>query len=163
MTKAAAPIPRRGDRWNPLRWQTRIWLAVDTTDPDECWVWQGHLDKDGYGQIRGNGGRGAPLLRAHRAMYALVRKEAIPAGLTIDHLCRNKACVNPDHLEVVDHRTNILRSTGPAAVNAVKTHCIHGHEFTPENTYVRKRKGGGRICKTCNTTRAKERRRGTAV
>ncbi|NED52837.1 HNH endonuclease, partial [Micromonospora aurantiaca] len=70
-----------------------------------------------------------------------------------DHLCRNRACVNVTHLEIVTNRINILRGETLQAANAAKTHCIRGHEFTPENTYV---KNGGRDCRTCARERQRE-------
>ena len=72
----------------------------------------------------------------------------IPDGLSIDHLCRNRRCCNPAHLEAVTNRENLLRGpTTQASRNAVKTHCINGHEFTEANTYYRK---DGRTCRTCS-------------
>jgi hypothetical protein len=80
----------------------------------------------------------------------------IPEGLTIDHLCRNRGCVNPAHLEAVTNRTNLLRGDGIAALNARKTHCKRGHEFTPENTYVWRE--GTRACRACHTAQEQARR-----
>lgn len=74
-------------------------------------------------------------------------------GKTIDHLCRNRGCVNPLHLQAVPMRENTLRGFGPSAENARKTHCKRGHEFTPENTYLH---DGRRICKQCNRDRNRE-------
>ncbi|GAA5056343.1 HNH endonuclease [Streptomyces similanensis] len=71
----------------------------------------------------------------------------------IDHRCRRRNCVNVDHLEAVDHRTNTLRSTAPTAINARKTHCHAGHPFTPANT--RRRSDGSRRCRTCERTRTR--------
>jgi hypothetical protein len=93
------------------------------------------------------------LLKAHRVTYALV-KGPIPAGLQLDHLCRNTSCVNPNHLEAVTTRENTMRSTGLSALNAKKTHCLRGHEFTPENTYV-KRGDGARVCRQCAAERTR--------
>jgi hypothetical protein len=94
---------------------------------------------------------------AHRLAYELF-VGPIPEGQTIDHLCRNRPCVNPGHLEVVDMRTNLLRGSSPTAQNARKTHCKHGHEFTPENTALKQ--GRYRICRTCRARRNREYRRG---
>jgi hypothetical protein len=91
---------------------------------------------------------------AHRLAYQWWRGP-IPEGLTLDHLCRLPACVNPWHLEAVTNTVNILRGTAPSAKYAKATHCIHGHEFTEENTYVYP---GHRRCRTCIFDRQRERR-----
>ena len=118
-----------------------------TVDPDTgCWNWSGSTNKDGYPRMH----RGY----AHRILYEH-HVGPIPAGFTIDHRCENTHCVNPAHFEAVTQRTNILRGNGPAARNARKTHCIHGHEFTPENTHTRVSHGRTwRDCRTCARTRA---------
>jgi hypothetical protein len=108
-----------------------------------CWLWLGKLDKDGYGTL----GVNYAMKKAHRASYEFARGP-IPPGLHIDHLCRVRCCVNPDHLEPVTCRENLMRGKGLAAINHAKTHCVHGHEFTPDNTYFH-RSRRGRICKTC--------------
>jgi hypothetical protein len=92
---------------------------------------------------------------AHRIMYQWL-VGPIPDGLVIDHLCRNRWCVTPAHMEPVTTRENVLRGEGHAAVNAAKTHCIHGHEFTPENTY--RWKGSRRTCRECSRIRVRNRR-----
>ena len=118
----------------------------------ECWEWTGGKDRDGYGQFTHAG----HSYRAHRVAYER-RVGEIPEGLVIDHRCKNPACCNPEHLEPVTNRTNILRGDGPAARNAHKTHCKHGHEFTEENTYYYENGDyphGRRQCKTCVMERA---------
>lgn len=81
------------------------------------------------------------LYHAHRLAYEIFR-EPIPNGLVIDHLCKKHDCVNPDHLEPVTNKINILRGTGITAIAALKTHCYLGHEFTTENTYKVKTPSG---------------------
>ena len=120
-----------------------------------CWIWEGRLSPDGYAQTElMNGNR-----RVHRILYEVYRGP-IPQGLTLDHLCRVRCCVNPGHLEIVSRGENTLRGFAPPAVNARKTHCRMGHEFTLENTSLRK--DGSRNCKVCNlaiSRRWKQKRR----
>ena len=108
-------------------------------DGDGCWPWIGPTDRDGYGIHCHK--------QAHRVVYTYLRGP-IPTGLSIDHLCKTRNCVNPRHLEAVPIRVNILRGDGPAAQNARKTHCKNGHEFTDTNT---RRHGGRRYCRTCES------------
>lgn len=108
-----------------------------------CWEWVGRIHKEGYGIWRA---RGRPAL-AHRKMYE-THRGPIPKGLVIDHLCRNKICVNPDHLEAVTDRVNILRGSGGSAINAQKTSCHRGHPFSARNTY-RWHEDGARYCRVC--------------
>jgi hypothetical protein len=114
-------------------------------DPNSgCWLWTASLDKFGYGQVRHNNTVG----RAHRVIYE-AEKGPIAAGLVLDHTCRNPVCVNPAHLEPVTQAENLCRSTLTfGSINASKTHCNKGHEFTPENTRPHPR-GGGRVCLIC--------------
>lgn len=98
------------------------------------------------------------MMLAHRFTYELIAGE-ISDGLTIDHLCRNRCCVNPDHMQPVTQAENLLRGDGFVGVNARKTRCVNGHEFTDENTYVRP--NGRRVCRACHreTSRASYYRR----
>jgi len=123
--------------------EERFWDKV-TADPNSgCWLWAASLSRDGYGQFAPK--RNA-LAGAHRYSYEL-HVGPIPKGLEIDHLCRVRSCVNPDHLEPVTPKENILRGTGLAAVNARKTHCRNGHKLSGENLYVTP--DGRRDCRIC--------------
>lgn len=110
-----------------------------------CWLWLAGVNNKGYAQIPVGLSVSAP---AHRVAYELYRGP-IPDGLFIDHLCRTRSCVNPWHLEPVTNRENLMRGFGAAAINARKTHCDQGHEFTPANTYVRNNTGY-RGCRACH-------------
>lgn len=111
-----------------------------------CWNYAKTTDKDGYGYFSVYIHGKSSSVRAHRAMYESA-KGVIPSGYQIDHLCRNPSCVNPDHLEAVSPRVNVLRSTGVAASNSRKTECRNGHEFSELNTYLRP--DGKRDCREC--------------
>lgn len=107
-----------------------------------CWLWLGPLTPAGYGQVW-VGGRGTTAQRA--AYEAFIGP--IPPGLSIDHRCRVRCCVNPAHLEAMSIRENILRGTGTAARHAKQTHCIHGHLLAGENLTIRP--DGRRVCRRC--------------
>lgn len=127
----------------------RFLRLVDKTDT--CWLWVGAVLPNGYPRF--NHGSGY----AHRVAYEMW-VGPIPAGMTIDHMCNVKRCVNPAHLRVASNRENILRSNGPAALNARKTHCKHGHEFTTQNTIAGTRRGNPtRECRICKQDRARQR------
>ena len=106
-----------------------------------CWQWLGATHRHGYGAIRWLGRD----TYAHRAAWEAANGP-IPHGLVVDHLCRNRGCINPDHLEVVTNRQNVLRGIGPSATAARRNSCINGHEYTPENTYTYR---GARQCQIC--------------
>ena len=111
-----------------------------------CWVWQGNYQKSHKGS--GNYGRfsyNGKVVRVHRFSYEQLIGP-IPAGLTIDHLCRNTLCVNPDHLEAVSSRENTLRGFSPPALNARKTTCPKGHSLEGSNLLF---SAGTRRCKIC--------------
>lgn len=120
----------------------RFWLRVDKGGPGGCWLWTGCIGTAGYGFFY----TGVRQANAHRFAYEAA-VGPIPDGMQLDHLCRVRRCVNPGHLEAVSSRENTLRGHGPAALNARQTHCIRGHEFTPENTYVRSNRS--RDCREC--------------
>lgn len=133
----------------------RFWSKVNKAGPlppgrpdlGPCWLWTG-------ARSRGNGGlygtlrlpRSRASVRAHRWSWEQERGP-IPDGLTIDHLCRVTLCVRTSHLEPVVNRVNILRGTNTAAVHARKTHCVHNHPLSGENTYIAA--SGQRMCRTC--------------
>ena len=123
-----------------------------TTSDRGCWEWTGSVFYHGYGRIQR---RGKSYI-AHRYVYKLLIGP-IPEGLELDHLCRNRACCNPAHLRPVTRRENQLApgSQSVSARNARKTHCKHGHEFSPENTI--QRSDGGRRCRECARIRDAQR------
>ena len=111
-------------------------------DQKGCWIWTGKRRGSGYGGIKING----KDIYTHRFSYEFYRG-LIPEGLTIDHLCRTRACANPDHLEAVPNRVNLLRGEGFVAQEARQTKCKHGHPFDLFNTYFRP--DGNRDCHIC--------------
>lgn len=132
------------DLWDRLRGRVR--------KTGTCWIWQGSNDgRYGFTYVETINGK-EKKTSAHRAVYQALVGE-IPEGLVIDHLCGNKMCVNPEHLEPVTQQENLMRSeSNVARINSLKTHCINGHEFTPENTYRRKdRPRATRECRECRT------------
>jgi hypothetical protein len=131
-------------------------LSRCEVQPNGCWLFQGpRLPPWGYGRLDHQGEKTYAHRLAFRAWYG-----PVPEGLECDHVkargCTSTACASPLHLEAVQHRVNVLRSDCPAAVNARKTHCIRGHQFTPENTY-RRPDDGSRTCRTCDRLWQQER------
>lgn len=117
-------------------------ISKKLTEFGECWEWTGARDYQGYGIVENS-----PWRFSHRMFYHIEHR-GLSEKLEIDHLCRNRSCCNPAHLEAVTHAENTLRGIGPTAINAKKTHCAKGHEFTSDNTIFRN--GGGRRCRACN-------------
>ncbi len=113
-----------------------------------CVDWTGSMTEKGYGIVEWDG----RTWRAHRVAYVL-ENGPIPEGMQLDHLCRNRRCINPTHLEVVTSRENTLRGMGPSAQNAMKTHCNRGHILDGDNLYLWNRKGREptRHCRTCKS------------
>lgn len=123
-----------------------------TTQMGDCLVWTGAKTLDGYGTF-GSSHRGGPSRYAHRIVWEALHGP-VPAGLELDHLCRNPACVDADHLEPVTHRENVLRGAGLAAENSQRTHCPRGHEYTPENT--ERDRYNSRYCRECRRIRQRK-------
>jgi hypothetical protein len=125
----------------------RFLEKVDRSSPDGCWLWTGFIWRSGYGCFWQEDGAST---RAHRFAYEHF-VGPIPDGLVLDHLCRVRHCVNPDHLEPVTERENILRGESSAAESARRTHCVHGHPFSGDN--LRIATSGQRVCRTCERQR----------
>lgn len=134
MTNPKSALPQRF--WDKTR-------SEETGYATPCLTWTAFKQSNGYGKF----GLDGKSQYAHRVAYtALVAP--IPDGLMIDHLCRNRACVNVEHMEAVTNQINILRGETIMATNAAKTHCPQGHEYTEGNTYISP-SSGGRTCRTC--------------
>lgn len=130
------------------------WKTLYEVDQAGCWIWQGRLDRDGYGCRGGSMRSEFGTDRAHRAFYMMLVGE-IPEGLVIDHLCRVTACVNPDHLEPVTPEENTRRGENFLATNRKVTHCPQGHVYAGENLVI-KVAGNSRkrVCRTCRNAQA---------
>lgn len=137
--------------WNKCP-RHELWMWERIVVVDSCWEWIGEMGAFGYGYVRQRASRRRKF--AHRAMYEMLRGP-IPDGMDMDHLCRNRRCVNPDHLEPVTHRENCRRGNGYSGRNARKTHCPAGHPYatTPLVQWPSK-PPGGRWCLICERARA---------
>ena len=137
----------------------RFWAKTRIEDAGYetlCVTWTGSKTAAGYGNVK----VGGKNFYAHRLVYE-ARHGEIPTRLdgdraVIDHRCRNRACVNVDHLDVVTNRENILRGDTVQAAHAAKTQCDNGHEYTPESTLLRTRHGQ-RVCRVCRRERQRKR------
>lgn len=141
MTEAKALLELHGKRF-----MSKVQPNLET----DCWEWTAHCVANGYGQFS----IGTRLYRAHRVAYTMFIGP-IPDGLQIDHLCRNRRCVNPAHLEAVTQQENIARGAGRGVLNASKTHCPAGHAYDDANTLL---SGGRRYCKACMNARKRAKR-----
>jgi len=136
-------MAQRGPKRRPVF--ERFWEKVAPNLHGGCWQWTGAVGaggkEGGYAQMR-DAGR---TLYAHRLSYETL-VGIVPDGLHLDHLCRNRRCVNPLHLEPLTCRENLLRGEGASAKNAVKTHCKHGHPLSGKNLRMN---AGKRVCRLC--------------
>lgn len=131
----------KSDQTIKQRFMKKITVTAD------CWIWNASTDKLGYARIKVGGGKGRAV-EAHIVAYVLFVGD-IKSDLELDHTCRHRNCVNPAHLEQVTHQVNMQRG-----FNAIKTHCIHGHEYTPDTLFYDAR--GRRNCRICVRMRAQE-------
>jgi hypothetical protein len=130
----------------------RFFAKVHMTS--ECWVWTAAVNLHGYGMFTRGDGRGQV---AHRTAFEEI-VGPVPEGLCLDHLCRNRRCVRPDHLEPVTFRENVLRGDTLPAANVLKTHCRHGHALTADNVAIKIRRDGvERVCITCRRKECRDR------
>ena len=134
----------------------RFWEKVDKSlIHNGCWIWTAHLVRNGYGHFRiGSRTDGShTMVYSHRFSYE-ERRGPVPDGLQLDHLCRNRACVNPDHLEAVTAAENVRRGIRPE-----KTHCPSGHSYDATNTGVNRK--GVKVCRMCRRLDSQRRRAAT--
>lgn len=113
-----------------------------------CWIWTDHLCRGDYAQFYINGA----LQMSHRVSYE-IHIGPIPRNMEIDHICRVRCCVNPEHLRPLPHKDNVLCGSGLTAKHALKTHCINGHPFSGDNLQFKPNRNE-RVCRQCNKDRA---------
>lgn len=123
----------------------RLMKFIEPVTESGCWIWMGHVMPNGYGQFR-YGGKAIP---AHRAAFAIIRGYMPPRKIDLDHLCRVRCCVNPDHLEPVTRQVNLLRGAGSTLVG--KERCFRGHDLSVNLFYAGSKKAAR--CRECQRMR----------
>lgn len=136
-------------REDVLHLKSKIQERLSIGGFDSCWEWKGTLNHDGYGIVF-DGGKGR---RVSRVMWVLHRG-SLDGDITIDHLCRNRACANPRHLQPVSNKENTLRGFGPTAENSRKEQCASGHWLDGDNLIVTPE--GWRRCRKCRRIQTRE-------
>ncbi len=134
---------------------SRFWDKVNKDGPGGCWLWTASKNWRGYGQFSIGSRRNGTytMVKAHRVAWALCGG-LMPNGKQLDHLCRVRHCVNPDHMEPVSRRENILRGVSPSAIAARRTHCPRKHPYSGDNLYTRP--DGSRECRICKRQSLRE-------
>lgn len=134
----------------PFKWQERFWSRFSMRRKN-CWNWRGYITRYGYGRFWFDN----TSWLAHRFAFQIFNGP-VPSNLEIDHLCRNRKCVNPSHLELVTSKENMLRGDGLAVRNKAKIHCAQGHPFSTRNTYHPPYWPTRRVCRICRNRWANE-------
>jgi hypothetical protein len=145
----------------PRDWTGRFWSKVDKNGSSwngtPCWIWIASIDKTGYGRFTIRRGSTVP---AYQVSCVLAGKLIDKSQYQHDHLCRNRACVNPEHIEGVTQRVNLLRGESPPAKNARKDQCLNGHSLNEKNVYLW---GPGRAWRGCRICRLQRQRQWRAT
>lgn len=126
---------------SPMRCRNPLGYIVQENG---CWEWVGCITRTGYGLARPHGRKGGGT-QAHRAVYQMM-VGPIPEGLVLHHVCRNRLCVRPDHLEAVTQHENLLMDGSTIASQVARTHCPQGHPYAGDNLIAR---DGRRHCRAC--------------
>lgn len=153
LTRHGDPLWQRpvltDDQYEAILWE-RIAITPWLFEGTPCWLWAWGTTAAGYGRLSIRGVEWYTHRWAYERWVGPIRD-----GREIDHRCRRRACCNPAHLEAVTHDENVRRADSPPMINARKTHCVHGHEFTPENTYTAPSRPGSRECRKCTERRGR--------